>query len=261
MWAHLGVFCGGLAQEETSDPSHCVAQPDKLQRMCVCVRVRPRVLACVSGGLNTIKNVIHNQGLVAGLLGKPSTTSVCVITQLRGRKHNGASKSKHWPAAFLNAIFPFTPTMNFYCPHWLQLFITGSADECTRWHLHWRKWPPEPIKWSSTHLQRATSSPVLLSFKDLATSVVWWVTASCSCYLCLDSQTCRSEKNDSNVQKCEVFTGCTSANLGQLWLTHERMCTALFTWQSRNLKSGYQGTGAGPKIHSRINVCSRTPAC
>lgn len=159
----------------------------------VCVCARPRVLACVSGGLNTIKNVIHNQGLVAGLLGKPSTTSVCVITQLRGRKRNGASKSKHWPAAFLNAIFPFTP-MNFYCPHWLQLFITGSADECTRWHLHWRKWPPEPIKWSSTHLQRATSSPVLLSFKDLATSVVWWVTASCSCYLCLDSQTCVVKK-------------------------------------------------------------------
>lgn len=258
MWAHLGVFCGGLAQEETSDPSHCVAQPDKLQRMCVCVCVCacPRVLACVSGGLDTIKNVIHNQGLVAGLLGKPSTTSVCVITQLRGRKHNGASKSKHWPAAFLNAIFPFTPAMNFYCPRWLQLFITGSADECARWHLHRRKWPPEPMKWSGTHLQRAASSPVLWSFKDLATSGVWWVTASCGCYLCL-----RGEENNSNVQKWEVFTGCTSTNSGQLRLTRERMCTALFTWQSHNLKSGHQGTGAGPKIPSRINVCSRSPAC
>lgn len=62
------------------------------------------------------------------------------------------------------------------------------------------------------------------------------------------------------IKNVRVFTGCLSTYLWQLRLTHERMCTALFTWQSHNLKSGYQGKGVGPKIHSRINVCSRSPA-
>lgn len=161
-----------------------------------------------------------------------------------------ASKSKHWPAAFWNAIFSFTLTMNFDCPHWLQLSISGSADESTRRHLHQRKGLPEPFEWSRTHLCHIDS---YCPFKDLATSGVWWVTASSS--RCLDSQMCAVKKMIKTTTNVGVFTGSPSTCWGQSLLTHGRMCITLFTWRSHKLKSGYQGKRVDPKIHSRTQTC------
>lgn len=173
MWAHLGVFCGGLAQEKTSDPS--------LKFTLCCSTRQVAKGACVKRMEHSKKKKKHNTQLGSSGrgVGKPSTTSVCVIRQLRGllvyrsTERNRVSKAKHWLAAFFNEIFSLTSTLNFLffnSPHWLQLFITGSADDQTQWHLHWRKWPPGPINWPGTDLHHiATSSPMLLFSKDLTT--------------------------------------------------------------------------------------------
>lgn len=106
--------------------SHYVAQPDKLQRERV----------CQEDGTQK-KNHNTQLGSSGRGVGKPSTTSVCVIRQLRGllvyrsRERNRVSKAKHWLAAFLNEIFSLTSTLNF-------LFLSTLAPS-----IHYRlcRWP------------------------------------------------------------------------------------------------------------------------